>query len=236
MAEASSASSESSASESSASAQSSARVSRELEEEGFHHEAALNAAWTGSRLALGGMTFLFGSFVFAFFYLRSLNSHGMWYPSSFTGPRLWSGTLIVVLVLASAVVQYLVLQALKAGRKAPWMAGAALALLLGLAAIGVQLWQLATEPFWPASSGMASVFSGGTPVLVVFWFGAMVWLEILIMQARQIPEISFVEQPPTYQEAFHVQRFQARLSAFTVVWNYLALVAVLFWILFYFVK
>jgi hypothetical protein len=30
-----------------------------------------------------------------------------------------------------------------------------------------------------------------------------------------------------------VQRFQAALSAFTVVWNYLAAVAVVAWVLFY---
>jgi hypothetical protein len=30
-----------------------------------------------------------------------------------------------------------------------------------------------------------------------------------------------------------VQRFQASLSAFSTVWNYLALVAVVFWLLFY---
>ena len=30
-----------------------------------------------------------------------------------------------------------------------------------------------------------------------------------------------------------VQRFQASLSAFTAVWNYLAVIAVLFWVLFY---
>jgi hypothetical protein len=211
-------------------------MTRELEEAGFHHEAALNAAWTGSRLAIGGMTFLYGCFVFAFFYLRSLNSHGMWYPAGFTGPKMWSGTLIVALVVASALVQYLVLQGLKAGRKSPWIAGATLALVLGVGAVGLQLWQLTQEPFYPASSGMASVFTGGTPVFLTIWFCVMIWLEILIMQARQIPEISFVEQPPTYAEAFHVQRFQARLSAFTVVWNYVALVAVLFWLLFYVVK
>ena len=32
-----------------------------------------------------------------------------------------------------------------------------------------------------------------------------------------------------------MQRFQAALSAFTVIWNYLAVVAVVFWILFYLV-
>jgi len=63
----------------------------------------------------------------------------------------------------------------------------------------------------------------------------MVWLEILVVAAAKIPEISFVEQPPTYTEAFALQRFQARLSAFTLVWNYVAAVALLFWILFYLV-
>jgi heme/copper-type cytochrome/quinol oxidase subunit 3 len=210
-------------------------VTYEVAEQGFLHEAALNAAWTGSRLALGGLTFLFGSFVFAFFYLRSLNSHGMWYPGSFTGPRRWSGTLIVALLLASAVLQTLVLQRLKAGHKTPWMVGAGLALALGLAAIGVQVWQLLNEPFFPASSGFASVFTGATPVFLVVVFCAMIWLEILLVAAAKIPEILFVEQPPTFGEAFHVQRFQARLSAFTLVWNYLAAVGLLLWIFFYLV-
>jgi heme/copper-type cytochrome/quinol oxidase subunit 3 len=212
-----------------------ADIAREVAEQGFQHESALNAAWTGSRLALGALTFLFGAFVFSFFYLRSLNSHGMWYPAGFHGPRQWSGALIMALVVASALVQTLVLQRLKAGHKAPWMLGAALALVLGLGAVGVQVWQLLNEPFFPGSSGFASVFTGGTPVLVLTIFCAMVWLEILVVAAAKIPEISFVEQPPTYTEAFALQRFQARLSAFTLVWNYLAAVALLFWILFYLV-
>ena len=70
---------------------------------------------------------------------------------------------------------------------------------------------------------------------MVFVFGAMVWLETLIMRVRSIPELAFVEQPPTYAEAFAVQRFQASLSAFTVVWNYLAVVAIIAWVLFYLV-
>jgi len=32
-----------------------------------------------------------------------------------------------------------------------------------------------------------------------------------------------------------VQRFQSALSAFTLVWNYLAVVAVVMWVLFYLV-
>ena len=42
-----------------------------------------------------------------------------------------------------------------------------------------------------------------------------------------------MEQPPTYAQTFEVQRFQSSLSAFTVVWNYLAIVTFIFWLLFY---
>jgi heme/copper-type cytochrome/quinol oxidase subunit 3 len=208
-------------------------VESKAEEAGFYHEAALNAAWTGSRLAVGGMTFLFGCFVFAYFYLRSLNSNDMWHPAGFTGPQQWAGGVIMGLVVLSALVQYLGLARIKAGHKGAWISAAVLALVLGLGAMGLQVWQLLNLPFFPGSAGFASVFVGETPVVLVFVFAMMIWLETLIMRARSIPEISFVEQPPTYTEAFGVQRFQANLSAFTVVWNYLAAVAILFWVLFY---
>jgi heme/copper-type cytochrome/quinol oxidase subunit 3 len=204
------------------------------EEAIFYHEAALNGSWTGVRLALGGMSFLFGAFVFAFFYLKSINSHGLWYTSG-THPQTWAGVVIAALVVVSAAVQTLALQRIKAGNKAAWQAGAVVALLLGLAAVSITIWQLAALPFWPGASGFASVFVGFYPVYLTIVFCAMVWLEILIMRCRAIPQISFVEQPPTYAEAFEVQRFQAGLSAFTTTWNYLAVVAILFWILFYLV-
>jgi heme/copper-type cytochrome/quinol oxidase subunit 3 len=212
-----------------------AGLTREAEEAGFYHEAALNAAWTGVRLAIGGLTFLFGSFVFAFFYLRSLNSHGEWYPAGFKGPQPWAGIVVLLLIVVSAAVQTLVLQRIKAGHKGVWQTGALVALVLGLAAIAVQFWQLSDLPFFPGASGFASCFVGFYPVFMVTVFAGMVWLETLLMRARSIPELAFVEQPPTYAEAFAVQRFQASLSAFTVYWNYLAVIAIIAWVLFYLV-
>jgi len=211
-------------------------LSRAEEEAAFYHESALNAAWTGSRLAIGGLSFGFGAFVFAFFYLRSLNSHHLWYPAGFPGPKLWTGTLIMALVVVSVPVQWLSLQRIKAGHKGAWLAGAGVALVLGLGAVGVQVWQLLNLSFQPGASGFASVFTGASPVFVVVIFSVMVWLEILIMRCRPLPEVSFVEQPPTFAEVFAVERFQSSLSAFTVVWNYMAVVTVVLWVLFYFVK
>jgi heme/copper-type cytochrome/quinol oxidase subunit 3 len=181
-------------------------LSRESEEEGFYHEAALNAAWTGSRLAVGGLCFLFGSFVFAYFYLRSINSSGRWMGSGYHAPSMVYGTVIMIAVLLSAGIHYAALQQAKAGKKRLWQIGALTALLLGVAAIVLQILELLYLPFW---------------------------LETLLARSRFIPAISFVEQPPTYKEAFMVQRFQSSLSGFATVWNFLAVVTVLFWVLFY---
>jgi len=203
------------------------------EEAGFYHEASLNAAWTGARLALGALTFLFGAFAFAYFYLRSVNSGGRWEGSGYHAPPMVTGTVIMLLVLASAGVQYAVLQRIKAGSRRTWQAGAAVALALGLAAAGLQVAELLSLPFQPGSSGFSSVFTSFYPVFTAILIAAMLWLESLLMRSRSIPAISFVEQPPTYAEAFAVQRFQANLSGFTVIWNYLAIAAVVFWFLFY---
>jgi heme/copper-type cytochrome/quinol oxidase subunit 3 len=208
-------------------------AARATEEAAFYHEASLNAAWTGSRLAVGALSFLFGAFAFAYFYLFSSNGHGKWLPSSTRIPSAHYGEAIVGLIVLSAVIQTVGLQRIKAGRKGDWFVTAAVALVFGLAAVGLQLVELLNLPFQPGQSGFASVFVGFYPVALVIWLGALIWLEILVARSRNIPAISFVEQPPTYVEAYEVQRFESALSAFTVVWNYLAIVTFIFWLLFY---
>src|ERR1700683_3555426 len=126
-----------------AAAEASAEIAAAADEQGFYHEAALNAAWTGSRLAIGGLTFLFGCFAFAYFYLRSLNSSGRWQGSGYVHPSLWMGTTIMLLAVLSAAVHYFVLQRIKAGSKRTWQVGGLLALALGLAAVALQVYQLA---------------------------------------------------------------------------------------------
>jgi heme/copper-type cytochrome/quinol oxidase subunit 3 len=203
------------------------------EDEGFYHESALNATWTGSRLAIGGLMFLFGAFLFAYFYLRSLNSSGRWQGSGFVHPSLWMGTVIMLLAELSAGLNYFGLQRIKVGYKAIWQVNGVIALALGLAAVAMQVYQLTDLPFAPGSSGFASVFTGFYPVFLVTQLSVLVWLEILLARSRFIPALSFVEQPPTYTETHVVQRFQASLSAFSAIWSYLALMALLFWFLFY---
>jgi len=203
------------------------------EDEGYYHESALNATWTGSRLAIGGLTFLFGSFAFAYFYLRSLNSEGRWEGSGYVHPSLWMGTTIMALAVLSAGVHYFGLQRIKAGHKKTWQINGLVALGLGLAAVALQIYQLVDLPFPPGSSGYSSVFVGFYPVFLVVQLAVLLWLEMLLARSRFIPALSFVEQPPTYTETYLVQRFQASLSAFSTVWSYMAIMALVFWLLFY---
>lgn len=204
-----------------------------IEEAGFYHETALNATWTGSRLAIGGLAFLFGAFLFSYFYLRSLNSGGRWMGSGYHPPNVIMGTFIMMLVLTSSAVHYAGLQQIKAGRKRVWQVLGLVALALGLTAVTLQILELLYLPFYPGSSGFSSVFVGFYPVFTVILLAGLLWLEMLLARSRSISAIAFVEQPPTYQEAFALQRFQANLSAFNLIWAFLALMAVLFWVLFY---
>ena len=162
-----------------------------------------------------------------------INSSGRWKGSGYHAPQIGYGVAILALVLVSAVVQYVGLQRIKAGAKGAWQVTALVALLLGLAAVALQIVQLLTLPFQPGSSGFSSVFVDTYPALLVSWLGAMIWLEILLMRVRPLTSISFLEQPPTYAEAFAVQRFQSSLSAFTLIWNFMALVTLFFFLLFY---
>jgi heme/copper-type cytochrome/quinol oxidase subunit 3 len=217
------------------SAAGSAGLSREQEEAAFYHEAALNTAWTGVRLLIGVVTSGLGGFVFAFFYLRSVNNYGLWHPAGFTGPQAWEGAVIMAAVVVSAAAQSAGLQQLKAGKKSAWLTMAVTALALGAVAVAFQILQLATLPFQPGANAFASVFVGASAVFAVLLLGTIIWLEILVMSGRQVPQISFVEQPPTFAEAAAVQRFQASLSAFTLFWNFMAVAAVVLWVLFYIV-
>lgn len=210
-------------------------LSREQEEQAFYHEAGLNRSWTAVRLAVGIVASGLGAFAFAFFYLRSLDSYGMWYPAGFTGPKQWQGLVIYGLIVVSALIQSFGLMRIKAGQKAAWSGLASIALLLGVVAFAVQIWQLTALPFQPGASGFASVFVGFSPVFAVLVVGSMIWLETLVVRSRSIAPISFTEQPPTFDEAAELQQFQASLSAFTFFWNFIAIAAIIFWALFYLV-
>jgi hypothetical protein len=90
-------------------------------------------------------------------------------------------------------------------------------------AVGLQIYQLLHLKFFPGSSGFSSLFAGFFPVYVLVIFLVLCRLEILIAESGRMAR----------GDTMDLQRFQASLSAFTSIWNFLAAVAVVAWVLFY---
>ena len=149
--------------------------------------ALLNANITmGARLVASAVVFLFMSFVFAFFYLRALNSNHSFVMAHVKPPDGW-GVAVLVCVLGATAVFEGARRQLRDGTGAPWRLGAGIAVVLSLAAVGVQMVEYFNLSFGAADGGLASVFFGFTAVFGIFWLGAVYWVETLWAQSLRQP-------------------------------------------------
>src|ERR1044072_1357112 len=129
-----------------------------------------------ARYLLAGTTaFFFIAFVFAYFYLRSLNNAGMWKPKGVDASIGW-GTAIVACYVLSAVLVRLGLTGHRALRRRQWRAQGIAALLAGVVGLVLQVLDWTHESFGPADGGFASVYFGWTAFLFLFVFCTLLWL------------------------------------------------------------
>ncbi len=132
--------------------------------------------WLGVRVMAGVTIMFFLAFVFAYFYLRSLNNGGRWRPSGIDPPQTYGAVIIVLFALSAGAFSY----AAQAARRArTWLPFAGAALVLGLVACIVQGFEWANLVFSPMDGGYASVFLGWTLLFTVFALVAIYWLEIV---------------------------------------------------------
>jgi heme/copper-type cytochrome/quinol oxidase subunit 3 len=141
----------------------------------------------GSRIWAAGLGFFFISFLFAFFYLRALDSNGVWrgWPGTHKPhPSVAFGVVILVCVLAAAAIS------MAASRFVPQrspLAMSASAFLL-LAAVGLQSAQFSSLGFGPTDGGYASVFVGWTGLLALVLLGMVYWLATAAQDVRRAAE------------------------------------------------
>ena len=144
-------------------------------------EVAAANSRIGVRLLASALVFLFMAFVFAFFYLRALNSNDDFHPAN-VNPQQGYGIAILVLVLAATVVLDRARRALAADAASGWRLLSGLALALALAVFIIAVIQYIELPFKTASGGYASVFWGWTAVWLLCWLAVIYWLETLVAQ------------------------------------------------------
>lgn len=175
----------------------------------------------GAYLIAAAIAFFFVAFLFAFLYLRSLNSNGRWagtnghHVSTTTG----SGIAILGCVLVSVVLVRLALVEVRRKARPVWWTLAGVGFLLGLAAVAIQCWQYTDMPFGTSEGGYASVYMGWTGFFTIVVFFAMVWLEIILATARRTRTAS-----------------EPALASFWIVWATIGLVEIVAFILLYGVK
>jgi heme/copper-type cytochrome/quinol oxidase subunit 3 len=199
----------------------------------YAHEQMWGAYWTGARLLVAGAAMAFGTMLFAFFYLRSINSSGLWYVRG-ERPSLLFGIAVLILLLLSAGISggtAAMLRRRAAG--ADWLVGSSIALGLGLAAAALQAWEMGRVSFHPGSSGYASMFVGWQVLMILAMVGGVYWLETLIARGARVRRVL---RPLAISAAEpDVTMFRGSLDGFVVYWNFLALVEVVVFVLFYLV-
>jgi heme/copper-type cytochrome/quinol oxidase subunit 3 len=132
----------------------------------------------GSRIWAASQAFFFLAFFFAFLYLRALNTAGLWrgWPHHHPSPSLAFGVAILICVLAGAAVVRLSVYL----SAVSWRVGALAALVLVLAAVGLQSAQFSSLGFGPTDAAYASVFVGWTGLFTLTLLGTAYWLTTVV--------------------------------------------------------
>lgn len=129
-----------------------------------------------SHLWSSATAFFFAAFLFAYFYLRSLDSSAVWRPKR-VDPSFTLGTLATVALVVAAALLQLALVDHRAGRRPAWRLKGAVALGLLLLAVALQIAEWSTQGFGPTDGPYASVYLGWTGLLALFVVGLAYWVE-----------------------------------------------------------
>jgi heme/copper-type cytochrome/quinol oxidase subunit 3 len=197
----------------------------------------LNSA---AHLLASATAFFFLAFVFAYFYLRSLNNAGQWLPKHVT-PSQGFGAVVMALTLISALTLRLGLLDRRRERRSQWRVKGIVALVAGVAAVVVQVIEWTSLGFGPADGGYASVFFGWTAFQLLFMVGALFWVENVL--ATSLRYRNATAAPPghasgdPHRDAHDIADPLAvvlpGLEAASFYWSFVAALGVLSWIVLY---
>lgn len=183
------------------------------------------AIWVGARGLCGAASFFFISFVFAYFYLRSLDTSGDW-KIGHVSPPIGLGVAVMVVFVLSAVM--LRVAAMRPER-AVGPGGAALGLLL--LGVALQCFTWTTLGFGPASGGYASVYTGWTIFYAVFAFMSGYWVETQVATAWRRGRTRIGATPADVLTGEDLNR--ANLEACSFFWSFYAGIGVVTFVILY---
>jgi heme/copper-type cytochrome/quinol oxidase subunit 3 len=140
----------------------------------------------GARLWASAVAFFFMAFVFAFFYLRALNTGHDFQEKGVSPPVGW-GVAILACVLLSSAVFGVSRKSIIDGTESAWRLGSSVAFVVSFAAVVLQVIEYYNLKFGATDGGLASVFFVFTAFFGVFWLSAVYWIETLWAQSLRHP-------------------------------------------------
>jgi heme/copper-type cytochrome/quinol oxidase subunit 3 len=173
----------------------------------------------GFGMVAGATVTFFLGFVFAYFYLRSLDNNGLWRPAGVSPPDGYGIAITLAFVLCAGFFFYAA-RAARSGRR--WTVVSGIALLLGFAGCVIQAFEYAHLGFGPEDGGFASVFYGWTTLYTVVALVALYRIETIFASGLRYRESEITEPPPD-------------MAPGAYYWALLAAIAVFAWVLLYLV-
>ena len=180
---------------------------------------SLNA---GAKMWCGSVAFFFAAFVFAYFYLKSLDLNQGWMIGKHVAPSGGLGVAILASYLLSGV-----FLAVAARRPADEISTGVAAILLALLGISLQFVEYSVLGFGPASGGYASVFFGWT---ACYAFGALwgvYWMETQVAALWRARRNGFAEVDADF--------LRVGLNACSICWTFFVAIGVIMFVVLYLV-
>jgi heme/copper-type cytochrome/quinol oxidase subunit 3 len=186
------------------------------------------AIWVGGRLLCGAITFFFVSFVFAYFYLRALNTNNAWTIGP-VHPSKGLGVTIIALYLVGAVIYRLAAKRTEVDE----VAAGVIAVLFTLLAVALQFFEYTTLDFGAASGGYAAVFFGWTATYAVVALMGIYWVEVQVASLWRVRAAGTTRETevPTSEDAL----LAAGIEASSFCWAYFVALGVVAYIILYLV-
>ena len=183
------------------------------------------AMWVSARQLCGAASFFFVAFVFAYFYLRSLDTNKDW-KIGHVSPPVGLAAVILVVLIVSAI-------GMRAASQNPALTvrvgGAAVA--LALLSIVLQVIEWTTLGFGPNSGGYASVYTGWTSCYTVFMLLMVYWMETQVATAWRRRKLGV--EPTPAQVLSDSETISAGIKACSFVWTYYVFVGLVMFVLLY---